>query len=80
MELQTLTTFFGWTVVINFALYIITVVFILLMPDLSYKIMSKFFSIKREDYNKEIFGYLSRFKILTIIFSFVPYLALIMMR
>jgi len=80
MDLQTLTTFFGWTVVINFVLYLITVVATISMPNFIYKIMSKLFSIGEEDYKKEIFSYISRFKLLIIMFSFVPYLALIMMQ
>jgi len=80
MELQTLTTFFGWTVVINFVLCIIIFLVAISMPNFIYKIMSKLFSIKPEEYKKEIFSYFSRFEVLVIIFSLVPYLALLMMQ
>ncbi len=46
-------------------------------PDLLYRMQSKWFPISRETFNVVIYSFLGLFKIVFLVFSLVPYLALL---
>ncbi len=77
MDLQTLTTFFMWCSIINGSLLILWTAFLVLAPDLVYRTQSKWFPIPRETFNVVIYSLLGSFKIVLLVFSVVPYVALL---
>ena len=77
MDIATLTSFFGWCTLINIAVLLFWVVFLMGAPDLVYRIQSRFFPIPRATYDVIIYSLLGAFKLTVIVFSIVPYLALL---
>ena len=80
MDMQTLTRFFMWCTIINGALLIFSVMISIAIPDLVYRIQSKFFTISRETFNVVFYSFLGLFKIVFLIFNVVPYAALLIIR
>lgn len=78
-DLATLTTFFGWCTIINFAILILASISLMLMQNWISAVHSKMFHISNEHLANQYFQYLANYKILIFIFSFVPYLALKLM-
>ncbi len=77
MDIQTLTTFFGWCTVINASIFIFWTAFFLFAPDLVYRIQSKWFPIPRETYDVVIYAFLGFFKVVFLVFVVVPFVSLL---
>ena len=77
MDIETLTTFFMWCTVINGGIYLLWVVFCVGVPDVVYRMQSKFFPLPRETFNVVIYCFLGAFKIVFLVFNVVPYVALV---
>ncbi len=77
MNLDTLTAFFMWCTIVNGALLIYSSVFVIFAPSFIYRLQRKCFSLSKEAFNIVIYSYLGLFKILFIVFSLVPYIALL---
>ncbi|MEA3491529.1 MAG: hypothetical protein U9R27_06480 [Campylobacterota bacterium] len=77
MNIESLTAFFMWSTIINGAIFLYWVFFILFIPDFIYRMQSRWFSIPRETYDVVIYSFLGLFKIFFVIFSLSPYLALL---
>ena len=76
MTIEQLTTFFGWCALLNYMLLIITSVMLLFMQNTVIKTHQYFFDLPKEELLKSYFGFLANFKILTIAFFLIPYIAL----
>ena len=76
MDIQTLTSFFGWCTVINGAVFAVWTVFLRFFPEFVYRIQSAWFPIPRTTYDVVIYSFLGLFKIFFLIFNLVPYVAL----
>ena len=76
MDIQQLTDFFMWSTVINVGIFIYWIAWVLLAPELVYKIQSRFFPIDRENYNRIMYFFLGFYKVLIIVFMLIPYLVL----
>ncbi len=79
INLETLTTFFGWCSVINFALLAITALLLMVAKDLISNIHSKLMGVEKEGLADAYFGYLANYKIAIIMLNIVPYFALKLM-
>ena len=77
MDIATLTRFFMWCTILNLGLMIYWTLFCVFAPDLIYRMQSKFFPLPRETFNVIIYSFLGLFKIVFVVFSLVPYLALL---
>ena len=77
MDIQTLTTFFMWCTILNAGVFIYWAVICIAAPDFIYKIQSKWFSLSRETFNVVVYSFLGLFKIVFVVFSLVPYVALL---
>ena len=77
MMIETVTEFFMWCTIINGALLLLGSIMCLLMQNWIYSIHSKFLAISREAFNVAIYSFLGLFKIAFLIFSVVPYVALL---
>jgi len=79
MDIQILTTFFMWCTIINGTVFALWATTCILMPDLLFRIHSKWFSISRETFNISIYSFLGILKIFFLVFNVAPYVALLIM-
>lgn len=77
MDIQTLTAFFMWCTIINVGLFAWASVWLMLAPDLTYRMQTKFFPIPRENFNVIIYAFLGVFKLFILVFNVAPYVALL---
>jgi hypothetical protein len=79
MDIQSLTSFFGWCTVINGTLLVFWTTICILAPDMVYRTQSRWFPISRETFSVVIYSFLGLFKIIFLAFNLVPYVALLIM-
>ncbi len=79
MTLDTMTTFFGWTTILNFGFLLATTVALVAFRPAVVRIHNSLTDLSEMDLNRAYFGYLSNYKVLALITSLVPYLALKLM-
>lgn len=77
MDIPTLTAFFMWCTIINVALFAWATLWLILAPDFVFRMQSKLIPISRETFSVTYYSFLGAYKIFIIVFSFVPYLALL---
>lgn len=77
MDIQTLTKFFMWCTILNGALMVIWSVFCIFAADFVYRVHSKWFAMPRETFNVVIYAFLGFFKVIFMVFSVIPYVALL---
>ena len=75
-SIETLTTFLGWTSVINFGMLIIASIFLTLMRSSISTIHSKLSGLSETDLSRAYFQFLAQYKMAIIVLNLVPYLAL----
>jgi len=78
-SLQTVTAFFGWTTVINFALLTVTTIAVVTLRGFISGLQARMFGLDPEDLSRDYFRYIAQYKIAIIVFSLVPYIALKLM-
>ncbi len=76
MTQEFLTSFFGLMAVLNIAILLFTTMLIVLMQDWIAGIHGRMFQMDRADVKQAYFRYLANYKILTLIFCIIPWLAL----
>ncbi|NOD65389.1 DUF6868 family protein [Ruegeria sp. HKCCD9179] len=79
MTHEFLITFFGWMAALNIAVLLFTTVMVLLLQDWIAGIHGKLFQMEQPDVKRAYFRYLANYKILTLVFCIVPWLALKLM-
>jgi hypothetical protein len=77
MDMTTLTPFFMWCTILNVGLLISWALVWLAVPDLVYRIHSRWFAISREQFEWAFYCFMGVFKVFFIVFCLVPYLALL---
>ena len=80
MNIQYLIQFFMWCTLINGSLLLLWTGAMLFCPDLLYRIQSPWFPIPRETFTVMMYAFLGGFKILFLLFNFVPWMALLLSR
>ena len=78
-DLPSLTMFFGWMTVINFALLLLVTIALIFCKGLIMPIHQKLLDLPEAELLKMYVWYVAQYKIGTIIFCFTPYLALKLM-
>ncbi len=76
MDTQKLTEFFKWCSIINVALFLVSVLMLMIASDFVYQMQSFFLTIPREAFDVAIYSLVGIYKIIIIVFSIVPYVAL----
>jgi hypothetical protein len=66
-----------WCSIINAGFLIYITVFCVWAPDWVYRVQSKFFPISRDQFDVILYCFIGLFKLFFIVFSLVPYLALL---
>nr|WP_086938740.1 hypothetical protein [Thaumasiovibrio occultus] len=76
MNLETFTAFFGWALTLNIGFLAFTSLMLFVFRDGIAELHSKMTGVPRTELNVLYFKYLSNYKIVTLAFFLVPYLAL----
>lgn len=79
MSVQELSNFFQWCCVINGALLVLWVGFMMFAPDLVYKSQYRWFPISRESFAETMYRFIGLYKLLFLFFNLAPYIALRML-
>ncbi|MGV6804118.1 MAG: DUF6868 family protein [Ruegeria sp.] len=79
MTPEALTSFFGWMTVLNFAVLLLTTLAVVALQDRIAGIHGRMFQMEPGDVKKAYFKYLANYKILTIVFCLMPWIALKLM-
>jgi len=75
-SIDTLAEFFGWCTVINFGIYLLTVVSLMLFRGMVLRINARIFAISEEDVARLSFQYVGIYKLAITVLCFAPYVAL----
>jgi hypothetical protein len=75
-SIETLTTFLGWSTVINFVVLAVAAILLILMRSPISKLHARIFGLGEADLPRAYFQYLAQYKIAIFIFNLVPYIAL----
>ncbi|MDR4496777.1 MAG: hypothetical protein MRK02_02455 [Candidatus Scalindua sp.] len=75
-SIEKLTTFLGWSTVINFGMLMGVAIFLMIMRGSISKIHAKIYGLSETDLLRDYFQYLAQYKIAIIVFNLVPYIAL----
>ncbi|ADV91955.1 hypothetical protein VIVU109784_22280 [Vibrio vulnificus] len=76
MSLEQITEFLGWCTLINIVILSLSTVLVLLLKSKILSYHSKLFDISKPRLNALYFSYLGHYKVITLAFFLVPYLAL----
>lgn len=76
MNIQTVTAFFKWCSIINIGMLIFSTLILVVAQDLIYSFHGMMFDIPREGFNVIVYAFIGLYKVLIIVFSLVPYVAL----
>ena len=76
MIIETLTEFLGWCAVINIGMLILSLAAITFGREQALKIHGKLFDLDEKSLKQVYLRYLSQYKILSVVFTIVPYFAL----
>jgi len=79
MDINEITTFFGWCTVINLCIYMLSALFIIGFRDFTMSLHSKLVGMDATELPSLYFKYLGNYKIGILIFNLAPYIALTMM-
>ncbi len=78
-SMEMLTTFFGWTTVINFVLLAVSTIAVIAMRGSISRLHGRMFGLESVDLSRAYFQYIAQYKIVIIVFSLTPYVALKLM-
>jgi hypothetical protein len=76
MDIQTLTSFFMWCMILNIGLLMLSFLMLAFAGDFIYRIHNKWFPMSRERFNSVIYSFIGFYKIIVIVFNVVPLAAL----
>lgn len=79
MNLDEMREFFGWCTVVNFGLLLVSTVGILAGGRWIARFHGRLFHLPESDLLKTYYHYLAIYKVLALVFSFAPWLALVIM-
>jgi len=76
MTVEMLRAFFGWCTLLNWALMLISFMFIALGRSWIFRMHAKMFGITEEDVSKTLYLLMAGYKIAIFVFCVVPYIVL----
>ena len=79
MDMALLKEFFMWMTVINFGLFMWSVIMCILAKGFIYRVHGKMFGLSQETVNAMLYGFLGFYKIVFIVFVLAPWIALTIM-
>ena len=78
-SIQTLATFFGWCTVIHIAIIITVFLFTNFFHDFFGRVIAKIFGVSEQAARETLLRVLMQYRVVFVIFSLVPYIALKLM-
>lgn len=76
MDVQMLTDFFLWCMIVNVIVYAWAALWLIIAPDFVFRMQGRLLSVTRERFDGAVYAYLGAYKLLIIVFNFTPYVAL----
>lgn len=76
MDIERLQDFLLWSLLVNAGIYIISLLGVLSLRRFMCKIHAKLFGVSEETANTVMYQYLAIYKLLLIVFNFVPWIAI----
>jgi hypothetical protein len=76
MEIDLVRAVFGWMSVLNLGYLLLATVFVKVFPSWILALHKSWFGVDEADLRRAYFNFVSQYKVMTLIFSVVPYLAL----
>ncbi|WP_366929912.1 DUF6868 family protein [uncultured Zhongshania sp.] len=76
MDIVLVTSFLKWCCIINFSALLFSSLAFSLMPGFIYRVHGQLFKLSQDDFNTTIYQFLALYKVLILVFNFVPFLAL----
>ncbi len=80
MNLDLLQSFLGWSLIINWSVFLLWIVVFKLNPDFVYKAHSYWVPITRDSFNAIHYGGMGLYKLLIFFFLMVPYFSLLIIE
>jgi len=80
MGVEKLQEFLLWCLLLNIGIYTFTVLATVLMRDFMSGMHEKLFGLREDTVHKAFYTYLAAYKLLIIVFNFVPWLALVIIE
>lgn len=80
MDIMQITDFFKWMLIINIVIFLVSSILLLLFKDLVKRIHAKLFGIETKDVLVLTYAYLGLYKVMIIVFNFVPYISLLLIK
>lgn len=79
MSQEVLTSFFGWMAALNIAVLVAGTLAILVLKDWAAGFHARLFNIEEAAVRQTMYSWLGSYKVATLVFSVMPYLALRLM-
>lgn len=76
MDLGKIQEFLQWSLIVNLAIYIISIVLVLTLRDFMCKMHGKLFGLSEESVKKIVYLYFGIYKIIIISFNLTPWIAI----
>ncbi len=76
MNIETLTTFFGWCTVINLVILLIASLKLIVLGEWASSVHARMFKIDGKTVRLAYFKFIAYYKLAIIVFSLVPFIAL----
>jgi len=76
MLVENILAVLGWSMVINMGIFLVWVLAIFFMPELTYRSQSLVTSISREEFDRVMYTMMGHYKIAILITHLGPYIAL----
>ena len=80
MDFEKIQSFFFWCMVINIGIYLLSIAALLSMREFYANLLTKIFFLDEETIRKGMFTYVASYKLLIIIFNFVPWIAILIIK
>ena len=80
MDTDKLQEFLFWCLLANIVIYTFTALATVLLRDFMSGMHQKFFGLREETVHKAFYAYLAAYKLLIIVFNFVPWIAIMIIK
>lgn len=80
MDLAKLTDFLFWCMIINFGIYLFTIIAFFAMRGILNRIYKKLFDMDEAEVTKLVIKYLGHYKLLITVFNFTPWISLLIIK
>ena len=80
MDIEKLQAFFLWCMLVNIGIYAFTAIAVLVLRNFICKMQAKMFGLSEETVRKAVYMYLAGYKLLIIVFNFVPWVVILIIK